>query len=336
MVSPAAGTSSHSPGRYTNPVYNGYFADPFVWRHEGAYYAIGTGPHEAAGDIDRDVFPCLRSDDFVRWYAVGRALRRPNAALGHSFWAPEVAYEGGTFYLYYSVGHEDKNHQLRVAVSSRPEGPYEDLGHALIDLANVPFAIDPHPLRDQDGEWYLFYARDFLDATGHHRAGTALAARRLRGMTRLADEESVILRACFDWQRFQCDRPMYGSVYDWHTLEGPCVRCHQGRYYCFYSGGRWENDTYGVDYAEADRVLGPYHVPACLEGPRVLRSVPGRLLGPGHNSVVVGPDGATEYLAYHAWDPNLTARRLCLDRLSWTADGPRCAGPTWQAQVLDA
>src|SRR5688572_32600687 len=28
---------------YTNPVYPEYFADPFVWKFDGVYYAIGTG-----------------------------------------------------------------------------------------------------------------------------------------------------------------------------------------------------------------------------------------------------------------------------------------------------
>jgi beta-xylosidase len=329
------------PRTYTNPVYDGYFADPFVWRHEDSYYAVGTGAWEAAGVIEpgreagqAGVFPLLRSEDFVNWQQLGFALQRPDPRLGHSFWAPEVAEDQGRFYLYYSVGHEDKNHQLRVAVCDRPEGPYQDLGTPLIEPAAVSFAIDPHPFRDEDGRWYLFYARDFLDTGANFRAGTALAARRLDGMTRLADEETVILRAGFDWQRFQCHRPMYGRVFDWHTLEGPCVRRHGGRYYCFYSGGRWENESYGVDYAEADRVLGPYCQPAHLERPRLLRSVPGRFLGPGHNSIVTGPDWVTEYLAYHAWDVKLTARRLCLDRLLWTPDGPRCDGPTWEAQLV--
>src|SRR3712207_6961952 len=51
--------------------------------------------------------------------------------------------------------------------------------------------------------------------------------------------------------RSLADRPMYGEIYDWHTLEGPCVRKHENRYYCFYSGGRWETDSYGVDYGVA-------------------------------------------------------------------------------------
>jgi beta-xylosidase len=324
---------------YTNPVYPEYFADPFVWKYHGEYYAVGTGAVEACGEVDEArqarVFPLLHSRDFVDWRAAGGALLRPDAALGDSFWAPEVAECDDRFYLYYSVGFGDKHHQLRVATSDSPLGPYHDSREALIDSATRPFAIDPHPFRDEDGQWYLFYARDFLDAEGSVRAGTALVVDRLETMTALAGEERVVLRARYDWQRFLKDRPMYGGVYDWHTLEGPCVRKHGGRYYCFYSGGRWDNESYGVDYGVADSVLGPYSNEGSEAGARVLRTAPDHAIGPGHNSIVVGPDERTEYCAYHAWDANLNARRMFLDKLLWTPDGPRCAGPTWTPQFVE-
>ena len=322
---------------YTNPVYPNYFADPFVWQHQGVYYAIGTGPAEAAGQVaesdDRRVFPLLRSTDLVNWQEAGNALQRPDPALGDNFWAPEIAYSEGVFYLYYSVGHGDKNHQLRVATSSEPLGTYHDVG-VLIDPKTCSFAIDPSPFQDDDGQWYLFYAQDFLDTENGDRAGTALVVDRLLTMTTLAGAAKVVLRARQDWQRFLVDRPMYGGIYDWHTLEGPCVRKHGDRYYCFYSGGRWETEGYGVDYGVADRAIGPYSDAGNESGPRVLRSIPGSVLGPGHNSIVSSPDGQTEYLVYHAWDAEMQARRMCIDPLHWTADGPRCLGPTWIPQPL--
>ena len=324
-----------APRTYTNPVYPGYFADPFVWQHDGVYYAVGTAAAPPPGqDRPERIFPVLRSDDFVRWDFVGNALLPPDPAVGADFWAPEVAYHDGRFYLYYSVGTGDKGHQLRVAVSDEPTGPYRDAGVSLIDPSVHPFAIDAHPFRDDDGQWYLFYARDFLDTENGVRAGTALAADRLVNMTQLAGEERVILRARNEWQRFLADRPMYDGVYDWHTLEGPFVRKHEGRYYCLYSGGRWETEGYGVDYAVADHVLGPYSDQGGEAAARVLRTVPGRVLGPGHNSIVRGPDGTTDYIVYHAWDLEHTRRRLCLDRLLWTSDGPKCDGPTWTPQTV--
>jgi hypothetical protein len=55
----------------------------------------------------------------------------------------------------------------------------------------------------------------------------------------------------------------------------------------------------------------------------VLRGLPGHVIGPGHCSVVTGPDGVTDYLAYHAWNPGMTVRTMRLDPLQWTPDGPR-------------
>lgn len=314
---------------HTNPVYGSYLADPFVWKSGDTYYAIGTGSLEAAGQTLGKIFPLLQSADFFQWQFASNALIRPDPALGTHFWAPEVVRHDGKFFLYYSVGHEDKNHQLRVAVSQSPQGPYRDTGKPLIDPRACPFAIDPHPFQDDDGRWYLFYARDFLDAGPDARAGTGLAVRRMKSMTELDDRETVVLRAHADWQRFQANRPMYGNSWDWHTLEGPFVRKHEGRYYCFYSGGRWETPNYGVDYGVADHVLGPYSDAGNESGPRVLRTIPNQVLGPGHNSLAIGPDGETEHIVYHAWDREMKARQMFIDRLVWTPDGPRCEGPTW-------
>lgn len=314
---------------HANPVYDGYFADPFVWKAGGTFYAIGTGEQEANGQTVGKIFPIIQSGDFLHWQFAGHAMARPDADLGTHFWAPEVA-EGddGKFYLYYSVGHDDKGHQLRVAIADIPHGPYHDSGKTLIDPGECPFAIDAHPFQDDDGQRYLFYACDFLDTNNGNRAGTALAVRRMKSMTELDSDETVVLRARHNWQRFQFNRPMYGRVWDWHTLEGPFVRKHDGRYYCFYSGGRWETENYGVDYGVADHVLGPYSDAGNENGPRVLRTIPNQLIGPGHNSIAVGPDGENEFIVYHAWDKQMKLRQMTIDHLLWTSDGPRCEGLT--------
>ena len=314
----------------SNPVYGSYFADPFVWRHENTYYAIGTGTLEASGKTIGKIFPLLQSTDFYQWQFASNALMRPDPAPGDTFWAPAIACRDGKFYLYYSVGRGDTAHQLRVAVGDAPQGPYRDTGRPLLAPAQCPFAIDPHPFQDEDGRWYLFYARDFLDTSDRFRPGTALVATPMKSPLELAEPETVILRAHSDWQRFRARRLMYGKVWDWHTLEGPCPWVHEGKYYCFYSGGCWEDDSYGVDYGVADHVLGPYTDAGNETGPRVLRTLPHQLIGPGHNTIVSGPDG--DYIAYHAWDRQKTMRQFFLDKLTWTPDGPRCENSHQQAQ----
>lgn len=310
---------------HVNPVYGSYFADPFAWKTGDTYYAIGTGELEATGQTVGKVFPLLQSSDFFQWQFAASAMLRPDPKLGSHFWAPEVAFNDGTFYLYYSVGHGDEGHQLRVAASDSPQGPYEDLGKTLLGPPACPFAIDPHPFRDEDGQWYLFYATDFLDREAGFRAGTALAAARMRGMTELEGPSVPLLRARSDWQRFQSDRLKYGRVWDWHTLEGPFVRKHNGLYYCFYSGGRWETENYGVDYGVSDRILGPYSDDGNEQGARVLRGMPNQVPGPGHNSILTGPDDSTEFIVYHAWDKRMRMRQMFVDPLMWTDEGPRVA-----------
>lgn len=329
------------PCTYINPVHPGYFADPFVWWSGEEYCAIGTGPAEAAGSVadtpEPSVFPLLRSADLTHWHPAGRAMVRPDPALGTAFWAPEVAHSGSQWFLYYSVGHGDRLHHLRVAVSDEPLGPYIDV-KALTDPGAIPFAIDPHPFLDIDGRWYLFHARDFLDLVDEQgrevRAGTALVAYPLIGMTELGSPGTTVARARFDWQRFAAERPMYGQTFDWHTLEGPCMVRHGDRYYCLYSGGCWQTETYGVDYVVAERALGPYSDEGLESGPRVLRTVPGHALGPGHCSVVIDPEQRSHYIVYHAWDAELRARRMCIDPLVFTPLGPRSPGPSFTEQRL--
>jgi arabinan endo-1,5-alpha-L-arabinosidase len=311
--------------RYRNPVHPGSFADPFVLTTGLAagptYAAFGTGRV-----VDGRVFEVLLSDDLVAWRSCGGALERLPLDAGSDYWAPEVVEHEGRWWLYYSVGHGDVGHTLRVAVAGSPVGPFRDAG---VDLTpGERFAIDPNPFRDSDGTWYLYYARDDLDG---ERVGTMLAVDAMDSMTRLRGEPRTILRPSGDWQLFARSRSMYGATYDWHTLEGPCVLRRHDRYYCLYSGGSWETDGYAVAYAVADSPLGPWTEPSGAR--RLLRSVEGRVLGPGHNSVVRGPHGG-DVAVYHAWDPQRTGRRMCIDPLVWSNGTPRVLGPSWQPTTL--
>lgn len=320
------------PSSVHPPVYPNYFADPFVWRHEGVWYAVGTGLLEAHAEAGRaaealtvretpGVFLILRSFDFAAWTPVASALELLAPEYGNAYWAPEVVYADGAFWMYYSVGRDDKAHHIRVAVSSSPAGPYIDTGERLTNPYQCPFAIDPSPFQDDDGQWYLFYARDFLAASGGARTGTGVVVDRLSSMTQLSGEERTVVRPRFNWQLFQKQRVMYGARYDWHTIEGPCVVKRGGRYWCLFSSGRWENETYGVDWAVADVIHGSWIYDGCDAGPRLLSTVPGSLIGPGHNCIAQGPDGS-DFIVYHAWDPAMTARRMFIERLDWTPHGP--------------
>jgi beta-xylosidase len=312
---------------YKNPVYAGSMPDPGVLEQRGVYYAFGTTGRDRKSD--GRIFTVLRSTDLVDWEELGGALTPPSPDARYEYWAPEAAFHDGTFYLYYAMGGvEEEKFELRVATSAAPEGPYADTGTPLLDCTQNRFTIDAHPFRDVDGKWYLFYARNYPNTEGGFHPGTGLAMDRLVDMTRLAGECRTVLRARYPWTLYQANRRMdvYDQTFDWHTIEGPFVRRHRGRYYCFYSGANYQTTRYGVDYAVADHVTGPYTGQG--RKARVLHGVPGHVRGPGHHSIVVGPDGR-DWMVYHAWNEAMTVRQMCIDPLLWTPSGPRCAGPTY-------
>src|SRR5437763_1512777 len=76
----------------------------------------------------------------------------------------------------------------------------------------------------------------------------------------------------------------------WHCVEGPFTLYHEGKYYCLYSGGAWYTANYGVGFATATDPAGPWRDDFAQHGPYVLKGLPEKVIGPGHNSVVLGPD----------------------------------------------
>src|SRR3712207_6756009 len=132
VLAPRSLLAAAAPRTYTNPVYAGNMPDPGVLRHQGVYYAFGTTGRERKGD--GRIFTLLRSTNLVAWEELGGALTPPDPDTRYEYWAPEPAYHEGTFYLYYAMGGvEEEKFALRVATSTRPEGPYADTGTPLLD-----------------------------------------------------------------------------------------------------------------------------------------------------------------------------------------------------------
>ena len=309
---------------FSNPVYKAYLADPACLLHEGIYYVVGTGKIETGGtDPNRRTVPMLRSRDLQHWEQVGPVLNPPPEEAGGSFWAPELAYDDGTFYLYYHPNGNGHGFHIRVATSRAPEGPYTDTGKPMTDVQCNPFAIDCLPFRDDDGQWYMYYATDFYDSDAATFRGTALVVDRMKSMTELEGHPQPVMRAHWQWQIYERNRLMGGVRADWYTLEAPSVVKHDSKYYCLYSGGNYQNDTYGVDYLVADDPLGPWTEAGQYHGPQIMRSVPGEVIGPGHNGLTKSLDGKQDYILYHAWNAAMSERQLWVDPLVWTEHGPQ-------------
>jgi GH43 family beta-xylosidase len=313
-------TGATTGATYLNPVYGRDFPDPFILKHCGEYWAYCTGFWR-----DGRAFGVMHSTDLVHWRELAGALA-PLAGEHPCYWAPEVVYENGRFLMYYSVGNEKLMH-IRVAVADNPAGPFEDSGHQLTD---AEFAIDPHVFVDGDGTRWLFYATDFLT---HTHIGTGTVRDRMLDAFTLAGDPRPVTRARYDWQVYDTARAEKGGV-RWHTVEGPFVLRRKNLYYQMFSGGNWQNLTYGVSYAVSDRIAREDEWEQTADGERVLpilRTIPERVVGPGHNSVVRGTDNQQLFCVYHRWDGE-RGRVLSIDRLDFVGERMTVLGATTTPQ----
>ena len=75
------------------------------------------------------MFPLLHSKDLQNWDLVAHIFpdKRPDRTEAH-FWAPEISYEDGKYYIYYTAKKKGGPLCVGVASSSNPKGPYEDHG----------------------------------------------------------------------------------------------------------------------------------------------------------------------------------------------------------------
>ncbi|HLM00028.1 MAG TPA: family 43 glycosylhydrolase, partial [Pyrinomonadaceae bacterium] len=226
-----------------------------------------------------------------------------------------VTYHNGKFYLYYSVGNETLM-ELRVAVSDRPDGGFVDSGHR---LTTEDFAIDAHVFEDTDGALYLFYATDFLE---HTHIGTGTVVDRMIDFFTLEGKPRPVTRAGYDWQVYDPERREKGGV-RWHTVEGAFVFKRKGVYYEMFSGGNWQNVTYGVSFAVTDDIRRDAEWTQFSDGEKVfpiLRTIPDLIIGPGHNCAVRGANNRELYCVYHRWTES--GRALAIDRMDF-AGGAR-------------
>lgn len=280
------------------PAWEHPLADPAVLRTEDGWIAYGTGPVR-----DGRAVPAAVSPDLSSWEGIGEVLVALDPEAGDSYWAPEVCARDGAWWMYYSVGHGDRGHHLRVARAESPRGPFTDAG---VDLTpDELFAIDASPLQLSDGSWWLLLTRDVL---GHERPGTHLAIAALPEPGRLGPIHEVLAPDA-DWQIYQRDREMYGQRRTWHTLEGPHALERDGRLLLTYSGGSWQGPGYRTAWAWADRPTGPWHRPPPEQ--EVLLQTDEQLIGPGHDSLTTGPDGR-DVIAFHAWDAATSGRYMHL------------------------
>jgi beta-xylosidase len=311
-----AGCGPGSTGAsFQNPVYRHDFPDPFVLRVGRIYYAYAT-------DASGYNIPVMTSRDLVHWRGPKEAMPRWAPWTDGLTWAPSVLRRADGRYVMYYAGHDKVSSRqcIGTAISGSPTGPFVDHEKsAFLCALSLGGAIDPAIFRDRGGRLYLIWKNDGNCC----RIPTHMFVQRLSidGL-RL---ESAPVSLAVDDQSWEGD-----------VIEGPTMWMRGGRYYLFYSGGKWDSDRYAVGYSICRAPMGP-----CEDGPHnPILSSRCNAAGPGGETITVDASGQT-WLVYDAWPRDAVGadtpgRVLWIDRLDWPHRRPVVRGPTCARQPAPA
>jgi len=272
----------------------GDYPDPSVVRTGDTFWATATTSNWAP------VFPLLQSSDLVHWELRGHVFDKLPAWADYYFWAPEISYDNGKYYVYYSAHKRGGNLCVAVASADKPEGPYTDHGPLICQEAG---SIDAWPMRDKNGELYLIWKEDGNSV----KLPTPIWAMKMNeDRTKLIGEKKELFRNDAPWEA--------------NLVEGVSMMRHGDYIYAFYAGagccGR--GCTYGIGVARARDVLGPWE--KYPRNPIIATSDEWKC--PGHGTPVE-KDGKFYFLyhAYHDKSNVYAGRQGVLSEFRFTDDG---------------
>lgn len=275
----------------SNPLFLG--ADPFILCHEGKYYIYPTtqsGDEMQKNDFyltgeEKDGIMVYVSENLTDWECKGYALTNEDVMGDKWFWAPEVTYKDGKFYMAYSA-----EEHMAVAVADHPLGPFKQEKQCWLSEEN---GIDGHIFIDEDGQVYFYYVR-------FDNGNKIMVAKMSEDLLSIDEStETFLIEAEKPWETIDC-----------LVTEGPFVLKHKGMYYLTYSANHTRCQDYAVGYAISDSPWGPFKK---YEGNPILHKK-GDIVGVGHHSFARLADGRI-LCSYHCHcsKDEFLPRKVCLD-----------------------
>lgn len=306
---------------YKNPLSNiTNIGDPFVLHHDGKYFMYATSSSEG--------FRVWESENMVSWQEKGLALNRNSVGNKWgtgNFWAPEVRYYQGKFYMTYSAKGEDNLMKIRVARSESPLGPFINWSEPFCKSDTFSY-IDGSLFFDGKDN-YLFYVRDCSRNVIHGKHVSQIFVCRLNeDLTAFSGSPRLILTPDQEWE---------GINSSWMWNEGPFVVKHKDTFYLFYSANVYSSQDYSVGVAMSKSPMGNWE--KYSQNPVLKKDISQRISGPGHCMITTSPDENEWFIVYHThtfFDKPSGNRNICIDRLVFENGIPKVIGPTRTPQPL--
>ncbi|MET9890196.1 family 43 glycosylhydrolase [Streptomyces sp. NPDC006465] len=295
---------------YTNPVKSQKGADPWLEYYNGSYYLVTTSFTNELTMRKSPTLAGLATAPSVRIWSDTTSGRNAN------FWAPEIHFIDGKWYLYYSGAQSgaaccdtQRTHVLESA-GSDPMGPYtykNTLTGSNLDPGG--WLIDASVLR-YGGKLYLVGS----GSVGGSKQSLVIAPMS-NPYTLSSSAFTVISSPTLSWETSGAP-----------VNEGPEPLYHGGRTFLTYSAAYCQTADYKLGRLELTGTdpLNPASWTK-KQTPVFQRNDAAGVYGPGHNGFFTSPDGTENWIVYHA---NSSASGGCgngrttrAQKFTWNADG---------------
>ncbi|MCX3292497.1 family 43 glycosylhydrolase [Streptomyces sp. NEAU-H22] len=303
--------ASAAPGRpYTNPIKAQKGADPWLEYYNGNYYLITTTFTNKSLMRKSPTLAGLATAPSVQVWEDSTSSR------GTNFWAPEIHFIDGRWYLYYSAGQvgaaccdSQRTHVLESA-GADPMGPYTYKNKlAGSNLTPGGWLIDASVLR-LGGSLYLL-GSGFVGGS----AQSLVIAPMSNPYTLAGSTFSAISQPANSWERSGAP-----------VNEAPVALQRNGQTFVTFSASSCQTADYKLGlltYNGGDPLSASSWTKAA--GPVFQRNDANRAYGPGHNGFFTSPDGTENWIVYHANSASNggcgNARTTRAQKFTWNANG---------------
>jgi GH43 family beta-xylosidase len=295
---------------FTNPIAAG--ADPWVVRHDGAYYWCQS---------EKDLGVAIYKSDTPASLGERRVVWRAPRTGPHSrqIWAPELHFLDGRWYIYVAASDGNNASHRMIALESAgadPLGAYTFktelyTGDNIADKSTSRWAIDGTVLTHRGKRYFIWSGWE-----GGRDEQWLYAAPMSTPWTISGNRVRLCNNADHLWERV-------GETAGGRGLnEGLQILEHNGRVFIIYSAsGAWQA-SYKMGLLEliGDDPLAPGAWRKC---PKPVFAPTEKTFGIGHGSFTKSPDGTEDWLVYHAKldRANGWRRGIFAQPFTWTADG---------------
>ncbi len=348
LVALAAPVTALAQGRAgaQGPVTDPPIHDPTMIQADGTYYLFGTG---------RGI-QVWSSPDMKTWTHLAPVFATPPAwaakvapGFQGDFWAPDISFHDGTYYLYYAVSAFGRNASAVGLATNRtldPKDPeFRWVDHGVV-VRSVPGrdmwnAIDPQLFVDTDGTPWLDFGSfwdgiklvklspDFTKPADPPDWRTIAARNRYWKLDERdagdAANPTIGVDTLYPPRILQMEQDMQSG-----SLEAPFIFHAHGWYYLFVSWNRCcrgVNSTYEVVVGRSHDVRGPY---LDRQGQKMIDGGGSMVVygfGDGRRWAAGGHEaaytfGGTDYLILHGYDATDQGRsKLIAKPIEWSEDG---------------